>query len=175
MIPAPLRRLWATLFFGAVHEGRTRFFTRAALALLALDCWLIMVPHGGRYGAGGFNVSHFNWLDHLQPDPTRALYGALLLSSGALSLTAALGVIRRSTLVWITLLYTWAWAMSQLDSYQHHYYLSLVLICLSCSSAPGTRGAGMSRDWGWNLLLFTSGLVYLFTTIAKLEPAWREG
>ena len=29
------------------------------------------------------------------------------------------------------MLYTFSWSMSMLDSYQHHYFVSLVLLCLA--------------------------------------------
>ena len=28
------------------------------------------------------------------------------------------------------LLYTYSWSMSMLDSYQHHYFVSLILLCM---------------------------------------------
>jgi hypothetical protein len=44
------------------------------LALAAVDTWLLMIPRGGRYGAGGFNVAHFAWIDALFPVPTPRAY-----------------------------------------------------------------------------------------------------
>ena len=171
-----LIHLWRGLFFGEVSVWRPRLFARLALGLLAFDCWLVMLPHGGRYGAGGFNVAHFAWLDALQPDPTRELYGLLILGSGALALVSALGPMRRWAIGLVTIMYSWAWAMSQLDSYQHHYLLSLVLICLLLSPALFS-GPGPSRrpDWGWRTLMVTTSLVYAFTAVAKLGPGWRDG
>ena len=58
---------WDRYWFGPVAAVRPYVLERAVLFLLALDSWVQFVPHGGRYGAGGFNVAHFLWLDAIQP------------------------------------------------------------------------------------------------------------
>src|SRR5215510_6447328 len=89
-----------------------------------------MIGHAGRYGVDGFNVAHFGWLDALMPTPTAALYVGVLLGTGLLALAAALSGPRRPALAALFLLYTFSWSMSMLDSYQHHYFVSSVLLCL---------------------------------------------
>jgi len=48
-----------------------------------------MLLRAYRYGADGFNVAHFAWLDALQPLPTASSYATLLLVSGLLAMTMA--------------------------------------------------------------------------------------
>ncbi|MEE2780450.1 MAG: HTTM domain-containing protein [Myxococcota bacterium] len=148
---------------------------RLLLVMLALDCWLVMVPHAARYGAGGFNVAHFEWLQRLQPHPSPDLYVGLMLICGSLSLLVALGAMGRLGLALLTTLYTWAWAMSQLDSYQHHYFLTLALCCLLCSPSPRAGESEGGRDWSYRMLLVTVAIVYGFTALSKMEAGWRQG
>lgn len=113
-----------------VSAARLYVLMRAVPLLVALDIWVLMVGHGARYGTAGFNVAHFAWLDALQPIPTPATYTGVMLACGLLSLTVAFtggNMLLRAALC---LLYTYGWAMSMLDSYQHHYFLSWLLLCL---------------------------------------------
>ena len=119
---------WEALWFQPTDESRARWMARLVLFMLSLDCWLVMVPHAARYGAGDFNVAHFHWLQRIQPQPSPDLYVGLMLVCGSLSLLGALGVLGRVGLGVLTALYTWAWSMSQLDSYQHHYFLTLAIL-----------------------------------------------
>lgn len=185
-------------FFGDVDAIRPYLLQRGILLLLAFDSWLDLLPHGGRYGAGGFNVAHFGWLDAIAPTPTPGLYSGLIILVGLLALTQAL--IRPSKLMLFILcgLFTYGWSMSMLDSYQHHYLLSLVLFCVAffprLTSAdlwpnPAERSAGgkQSADgeqsvglrtisaWPYVLLGCTLSIVYLFTAVTKTSPDWREG
>lgn len=121
---------WGRYFHGAQGASRAFFLEKAFLAMLALDAWTLMIGHAGRYGAGGFNVAHFAWLDGLVPLPTPALYIATVALAGLLALSIFFGGHARLPLVALCVLYTFSWAMSMLDSYQHHYFMSLVLVCL---------------------------------------------
>lgn len=72
--------------------------------------------------------------------------------------------------------YTYGWAMSRLDSFQHHYFLSLVLLCLAL--VPHARLA--ARDpaapaWPLRLLAATAAIMYVFAVVAKAEPKWLGG
>ena len=85
----------------------------------------------GRYGAGGFNVANFEWLDAVQPAVSPALYVGVCTLTGFLCVGLALAPRPPRWLIAIALvLHTWSWAMSMLDSYQHHYLLSIVLLAL---------------------------------------------
>ncbi len=119
-------------FFYSEHgASRAYLFSKLFLLMLALDTWMLMIGHAGRYGVAGFNVAHFAWLDALQPLPSARSYVAVLLLTGLLALVIALTGIRRSSVLVLFALYTYSWSMSMLDSYQHHYFLSLILLCLA--------------------------------------------
>lgn len=117
-------------FHSDVVAARVYLLSRAVPLLLALDIWLLMVGHGARYGTAGFNVAHMGWIDAIQPIPTPGMYTGVMLSCGLLALTIALS----GSNVWLSgalfLLYTYGWSMSMLDSYQHHYFISWLLLCL---------------------------------------------
>ena len=153
-----------------------------------------MIAHGARYGAGGFNVAHFRWLDALHPVPTAAWYVGLMLLIGWLALVTVLAGTNRLVLGLIALLYTYGWSMSLLDRYQHHYFISLALLCLTFipsirslqlsglrggSSADEVRpggGAGPETSaWSYGLLAATIAIVYVWTAVAKLDTEWRTG
>jgi hypothetical protein len=55
---------------------------------------------------------------------------AVLVLTGLLALYVAVTGLRKVTLVPLFVLYTFSWSMSMLDSYQHHYLVSLILFCL---------------------------------------------
>src|SRR5262245_804505 len=155
-----------------------------------------MIGHAGRYGVDGFNVAHFSWLDALLPQPTAAGYVGVLLATGLLALALAIGGTRRLALAALFLLYTISWAMSMLDSYQHHYFVSSVLLCLvffpqssasdvhpkppeppkkAKSKAPPKPAPVQTTGFGFNLLGATAGILYTYTSIAKLDAGWRDG
>ena len=112
---------------GAVDRGRVFAIARLVYGLLAFDLWLEMASHGSRYGAGGLNVAHFQWLDAVQPLPDAATYLAVILASGVFSLALCLGIGGRAARWTLFGLYTYGRAMRQHDSYQHHFILSIVL------------------------------------------------
>jgi len=118
------------LFHGPHGASRSYLFQKTFLLLLALDAWALMIGHAGRYGAAGFNAAHFDWLDAIQPLPTNASYIGVLLLGGLLSLTLMITGISRLLMAVLLVLYTYAWAMSLLDSYQHHYFVSITLACM---------------------------------------------
>ena len=138
--------LWDRYVFGDVAAVRPYLLLRCMLLLLAFDCWIDLIPHAGRYGVGGFNVSHFAMLDWL-PTPTPGVYIGAMLLTGWLALVMAIRPVRLG-LGLLFGFYTYGWSMSMLDSYQHHYLVSLLLF--SCIFFP------------------TSGSIALFE--AELEP-----
>ena len=118
-------------------------FTRASAAcartcsascswpMVALDTWMLMIGHAGRYGVAGFNVAHFAWLDALAPLPSAGFVRRRCCSRPGCSRSASRCSGRtpgRRALLF--LLYTYSWSMSMLDSYQHHYFVSLILLCM---------------------------------------------
>ncbi|MEM9191210.1 MAG: HTTM domain-containing protein [Myxococcota bacterium] len=132
-------------FFPSIHPARPYLLVKGVLLLLAFDTWLDMVEHGGRYGVGSFNVAHFGWLDAIQNGitdtfgarvPSAELYVGLILCTGLLAFIVVVGRSHRVFLAIITVAYTYAWSMSMLDSYQHHYLLSWVFLCLTLFPLP---------------------------------------
>lgn len=151
-------------FFAPVAPVRPYVFLRLALLLLAFDCWVDLIPHAGRYGVGDFNVAHFAILEIL-PTPTPGIYIGTLLLTGWLALVMAFRPAR-SGMALLFGLYTYGWSMSMLDSYQHHYLLSLVLFsCIWFPFPPakavfGPTGEKREADLGrWRIL---GGLLLLF-------------
>jgi hypothetical protein len=167
---------WLPRFDGSVVPARPAVLARALYLLLALDLWVDMIPHAGRYGVDGFNVAHFAWLDALLPLPSAAGYAGLLAATGVLSAMCALGPLNTLMRWAVAFAYTLGWAMSMHDSYQHHYLLSWLLLALAIAPVP-TGLPSRSRVWapGHVLLSITCGVVYTFTAVSKLSPAWRDG
>lgn len=118
--------------FAPVAALRPYLVLKTTLLMLGFDLWLTRASHGGRYGAGGFNVAHFEWLDTLQGGLiTPGLYVGLMMLTGLLCVVLALVPRAPRWLIGVAaLLLTWSWAMSMLDSYQHHYLLGLVVTAL---------------------------------------------
>ena len=116
-------------FFTPVAPARPYLLTRGLLFLLAFDCWLGLAARGGYYD-GAFNVAHFVWLDAFQPTPSPAVYLTLVLGAGLLAFVMALSQPSRLGMAILLAAYTYAWLMSMLDNYQHHYLMSLFLFTL---------------------------------------------
>jgi len=111
---------------------RPYLLLKGTLLLLAFDMWLTRASHAGRYGAGGFNVAHFPWLDAAQPAVSPPFYVGACVLTGALCFAIVFARRPPRWLLGLTfVVHTWSWAMSMLDSYQHHYLLSIVLLCLA--------------------------------------------
>lgn len=187
---------WDEYWFGPVAASRPYLLVRAVLVLLAVDVWALRVPRFG-YGMDGFNVAHFRWLDAVQPVPGPTFHGALMLGIGMLAMVAALTNAPRLWLAVLAGLYTYGWVMSQLDSYQHHYLISLILIAfaffprlrwrdLAAPNRPAHAGgrrqaqpadpsAAMVSAWAYALLGVNLAIVYAFTAAVKLESGWRQG
>lgn len=146
-------------------------------ALHAVDAFL-QLSHAPRYGAGGFNVQQLPGAP--LPEPSRL---ALTFVYGALCVLFALiaqGCAVRWLLPIATVLYGYAYFVSQLDSYQHHYLLWLVLVLLCfvpARPAPAPAGARVAwqRSWALRLVLVQLAVVYLWAAIAKLDPVWLDG
>lgn len=117
-------------FHGRYAAARAYVLGKAVLGMVALDTWLLMIGHAGRYGVDGFNVAHFRFLDAIAPLPSAGSYIAVLVLSGLLALSLALAGTHPLPNLALFLLYTFSWSMSMLDSYQHHYFVSSILLCL---------------------------------------------
>lgn len=166
------------------HPARAYLLQKGLYLLLAFDAWLSMLPHGARYGMGGFNVSHFGFLDTLLDafglQPSAALYVGLLLLTGQLALLHVLTGGARVLRVAVFTLYTTSWLVSLFDSYQHHYLLSWLLLWtifmpeVEADSAC-KRDTAPVCGWGLPMTALTCGIVYAFTAVSKSEADWRAG
>ncbi|MGE0867069.1 MAG: HTTM domain-containing protein [Kofleriaceae bacterium] len=156
---------WATLVLG-------RF---ALFGVLAIDA-VLAVAHATRYGAGGFNVAQLPLLDAI--GPTRIGYEVGQLICAYAFVLVAFGVATRVLLPLAAALYAWMYFGSQVDGYQHHYLVSLVLVvaCFIPWQRPdGSQPSTRVRSWALRLLLVQLGIMYLWAAISKLDPAWLDG
>lgn len=159
--------------FGPVDAVRPWLLLRGLLLVLAFDCWLDLVPHGGRYGFGGFNVAHFALLDRLLPAPTAGTYVATVLLTGLLAFVMAITRPTRLGVAGVCALYSYGWLMSMLDSYQHHYLLTLLLISATFFPALCSEevfaGAAPERSRAWGGALFGFALLELVLGVAGVD------
>jgi hypothetical protein len=143
--------------------------------VLALDA-VLQLRHAPRYGVGGFDVAQLGFLDGL--GPTRVSFGACELVISACLTFAALGVATRVVLPIATALYAWVYFGSQVDSYQHHY-LVVVLLAIACfvpwQRSTGTTAATPIATWAVRLILVQLAILYLWAAISKMNPAWLDG
>ncbi len=167
-----MRARWEAWWFGPEQEGRAPLFRLVFFAVLALDCWLNL-PHLARYGAGHFNVSHVAWLDAWIPAPRAAVMVAVFLVCGWLALRVAFGVSTRSSLTALAVLYALAYFGSQLDSYQHHYLVAVLLGVLA--AATWLEGTEELPDWGLKLTRVLLAIMYFWAAITKMDPLWLDG
>ena len=171
--------IWNHYLYGRVAAIRPYLLFKGFLILLALDLWF-SVPRSHAYGVGGFNAAHFRWLDAMQPVPTPAVYGGVLLLSGLVAMVLFLSGMNRSLLALLFAVYTYGWAMSRLDGFQHHYFTTLVLGAFIFF--PELRiheiEAGRGRDtcaWAFVLVGVLTALVYGYAAFSKLDAEWRSG
>src|SRR3569623_188734 len=154
---------WAKLAVGRV----------VLFGMLALDA-LLQIRHAPRYGAGGFNVAQIPLLDAL--GPTRTSYASAELCNAWLFAMAAFGVATRWVIPAGAAIYAWLYFGSQRDSYQHHYLISMILLC-ACF-VPWQRppdGASRVRSWALRLILVELGIMYLWAAVSKMNGAWTNG
>jgi Vitamin K-dependent gamma-carboxylase len=150
----------------------------AVFAILALDA-ILAIPHAARYGAG-FNLSHLPIVPSaLAPD--RVLFLYLQCAMACLCSLVAVGAGGRAVPIALTVLYGWVYFSSQLDSYQHHYLVWLLLLVWCFvpppSSAPPPAGArpAIVRSSALRVALLLLGIVYLWAAISKMDAKWLDG
>jgi len=183
-------------FFDPVPAIRPYLVEKGVLVLVALDLWLLRLGSASRYEPEEMSIAHFSWLDAWFPVPSAALYIGVCVLVGFLAWAIAVAELGRWWKGLLVLLYTYCWAMSRLDSYQHHYLLSWVLLCIvffpplrSADLFPSrAEGARLSKRkasgqpwrpcvsaWAWVLLGWFVAIVYFWTSVTKLEPVWLSG
>ncbi|MCE9577516.1 MAG: HTTM domain-containing protein [Deltaproteobacteria bacterium] len=165
---SPDASFWSGFTVSPVKLLLVRF---ALFGVLAFDAYL-QLSHAPRYGSG-FNVGNLRLLDDLAPgrDAFAATELALTFLFAAFALGAGLRLVPLAAL-----LYNWVYFSSQLDSYQHHYLVSLILI-LACFVPWRVPAAdtGPRRSWALRLILVQLGVMYLWAVIAKLHGQWLDG
>lgn len=160
---------WNRFWFGEVPRVRCQLLIIALSLAVAFDCWINFLPQAALHGMTDFHVAHVAILDQLPFAPSAPLYGLLQISVGLL-LLAGLGTPYRRWLHFAACgLFTWGWMMSQLDSFQHHYFLSLALLCTAWLDVQATR------RHPYKLLGVLIAILYFFTAVAKAEPVWISG
>ena len=181
---------WTSYWLSPIAAARVFLLRKIILFVLAFDVLATHLSPAWRYGAAGFNVPHFAWMRAL-PMPTTSLYVGMLFLVALVSLVAAfLPKPPRALLIGIAVLYVWGWSCSMLDSYQHHYLLSLILVTLAAmpvhdavdlfgrETSVATTPHGLVprvHALGYTLLTSLAGSVYLFTAISKASPDWISG
>ena len=171
-VPVPAPAFW----FGFEVPWTKLVVARVVIfGLLAIDA-LLAIRHAPRYGAGGFNVAQIPGLDGL--GPTRLSYLVCELFGSFLFAFAAFGIGTRIVVPIAAALYAWLYLGSQLDSYQHHYLVALILglACFVTWAAPKDASpAKPIRSWALRLILVQLGILYLYAAVSKLDPAWLDG
>ena len=191
-------RRYLDYFLGfSVSRAKLVAFRVCFFTLVGLD-GILQLPHAPRYGAGDFNVGHFAWLQEVLPQPERAVMVVIFLLQAYLGLRIAMGAAARSAVWLLTALYGYAYFVSQLDSYQHHYLVFLLL--LLCCFVPWHRQSdnssgqkfghgstpkmtapkkpaddGRIYSWAVRLVIMQMGIVYLFAAVTKCESLWLDG
>ena len=130
--------LWDRQWFGPVAAIRPYLFQRCFLLLVAVDTIVLMAERGCRYGLDAlhFNVAHFAWIDALHRAvlptgaPSESYYVCVLMTTSFFAFTLVLTGHRPLLTVAVVILYSYAWSMSRLDSYLHHYMITLILGCI---------------------------------------------
>ncbi len=193
-----LARYWSYWLDFSVSRAKLAWFRVAFFAAVGIDGFL-QISHAPRYGAGDFNVAHFAWLEAIVPAPGRAAMLILFLLTAYLALTIAVAPGRIK--IWLlTAVYGYTYFISQLNSYQHHYLVFLLLL-ISCfvpwssqdkgapkdsaehdassgasgGASPGPSGDDRARSWALRLLAVQIAVLYAWAALAKLDPLWLDG
>jgi tetratricopeptide (TPR) repeat protein len=167
-------------WFGfGVSRVKLVWFRIVFFTLIGLDGFL-QISHAPRYGAGDFNVAHIPGLDAILPGPSRSGILLVFLLQSYLGFRIAWGRAGPIALALLAMLHGYAYFISQLDSYQHHYLMFLLLFvaCFVPWQGSGREGgAPTSTTTGWALrLIFVQiSIVYFWAAVAKLDPAWLDG
>ena len=165
-------RTWSQFWYDYEVPGwLLRRFRLVFFGLFALDAWL-QIEHASRYGAGDFNVSHFPWLDGALPSPSRAGMLLVFVLQAYLALRIALGAANKWTIGALAALHGYGYFISQLNSYQHHYLLFLMLAI--CAMVPWHEPDKVV-SWAVRLLLVQISILYFWAAVAKTGGEWLDG
>lgn len=179
---ASLYQRYRDYFFEfSIQRFKLDVFRFCFFVLIGID-GLLQLPHAARYGAGEFNVGHLPWLQPLLPEPSRAILVTVFFLQTYLGFRIALGAAARSAVWGLTALYGYAYFVSQLDSYQHHYlvFLLLLLCCFVPWERPSnadasSESADVATSWALRLILVQLSIVYFWAAVTKCESVWLDG
>lgn len=171
---------WQRYFFGGVASVRPYLLAQLVLTLLTFDAWVAMSRHAAYYGTTSFNVSHAAWIDSVQVLPTAAYHLFFVIGTGFAALFLVLRGLTRPLLILLAPFYTYTWAMSRLDSYTHHYLLSILLFSLmfwplSAINPQKVQAGDRISAWAYAMLGATVGIIFFYCAMAKVDTAWRSG
>jgi Vitamin K-dependent gamma-carboxylase len=174
--PAPPPVKQPVFWFGfEVSWGKLAVARVVIFTLLALDA-VLQVSHAPRYRAGDFNVGQLPFMEAITPG--RVLYGVAQLALAYVFVLVAFGVLTRVLVPLAAVTYAWLYFSSQLDGYQHHYLVVMMLAIASFVPWQRPAGAVPSRKvqtWAVRLLLVQLAVMYLWAAISKMDPAWIDG
>jgi len=145
-------RVWEEHWYGSVAAIRPYLFQKCLVLMVAFDLLVLMVERGARYGLDPipFNVPHFRWLEALHAMvlpmgiPNATYYVCVASVTSFLAFCLFFVGHRAWLMALVAILYTYAWSMSRLDSYLHHYMLSLIMGCMVFFPRIEAR---QLRDW----------------------------
>lgn len=182
--PPAYQKFWMAF---EVSTTKLRLFRFAFFALFAVDAWL-QIAHAPRYGANDFNVTHFPALDFVFPMPSRTMMIVVFGAQAYLGVRLALGGVSRAAYIVMAALFAFGYYISQLNSLQHHYLLSIALCFIAAFpwpelSPPTESKAAIPREvkrqrqknWPVRMLLVSLSVMYFFAAVSKLHPMWLDG
>ncbi len=128
-------------------------------------------------------MSHLPFLDGILPVPSRIAVGVLFVLQAYLALRVVMGVAIKGSVRLLAGLYGYTYFISQLDAYQHHYlvFLLLVIACtIPWDEAAHPEGEPEKEprtvvSWGLRLLTVQLAFLYLWAAISKMSPLWLNG
>ena len=153
-----------------VDTNRLTLFRIWFYSLLALELWL-RIGGTATYGADGFNVCHFAWMDPWLPLPAGHIMLIGWLFQSFLALRIALSSPPRWMPWLLAIQYAAFYFCSRIDSFQHHYLLSLLLIILAFIRVDKPA----ARSWPIRLVLIQLSIVYVWAAVAKMNGQWLSG
>ena len=157
--------------FIATDQRQNAFFRMAFFVVLGVHAWF-SVAHAPRYGAGGFNVSHLAFWPEILSSPTRPAMLYLLVGTSFLAFATAMGRARRHVIALLFGGFSLGYFSSQLNSFQHEYFLCWVLGLLIFFPWEPTAE---KRSVVPRLLLLQISFVYFWAAISKFDPGWLSG
>lgn len=155
-----------------VSREKLAVFRTVFFLIVAIDAFM-QISHAPRYGASDFNVTNLPLIGSVLPELSRAGMATVWLLQAYLAFRIAFGGATRSAMVLLCAAFGYGYFISQLDSYQHHFLLFLVLFL--CCFVRWDRSEKLESAWPIRAILVTLSVLYVFAAISKLEASWIDG